>query len=76
MNCGIRAMPTFQMFRYGTKVAEFTGADEHRLRALLVEHGGPPTNMAPGTQARGDQPFDRETEIARAIPQNSPMPRR
>ena len=52
MQCGVSAMPTFQMFRFGAKVAEFTGADENRLRAILAEHGGPPTNMPPGTPAR------------------------
>ena len=36
MACGIRSMPTFQFFRHGAKVAEFSGADEGRLRAVLV----------------------------------------
>lgn len=51
MKCGIRSMPTFQMFRYGAKVCEFSGADEGRLRTLLTQHGGPPTAIAPGTRA-------------------------
>eukprot|EP00966_Prymnesium_polylepis_P135172 3124155-Prymnesium_polylepis.1 len=50
MMCGIRSMPTFQMFRHGTKVAEFSGADESRLRALLQAHGGPPTTMPAGME--------------------------
>jgi len=50
MMCGVRAMPTFQLFRYGSKVAEFTGADEYKLRSLLQAHGGPPTNLKSGAQ--------------------------
>jgi len=46
--CGIRAMPTFKFYRSGNQVAEFTGADEGRLRAILAEHGGPPTAIAAG----------------------------
>ncbi|KAL1522327.1 hypothetical protein AB1Y20_017319 [Prymnesium parvum] len=48
--CGIRAMPTFQMFRHGAKVAEFTGADESKLRGVLQAHGGPPINIPSGQQ--------------------------
>ena len=33
--CGVRAMPTFQFYRDGAKVAEFAGADEGKLRMLL-----------------------------------------
>lgn len=46
--CGIRAMPTFKFYRGGQQVAEFTGAEEGRLRAILLEHGGPPTILNPG----------------------------
>ena len=51
MACGIRSMPTFQFFRHGAKVAEFSGADEGRLRAVLVANGAaaPPTSLARGT---------------------------
>ena len=38
--CGVRAMPTFQFYRDGAKVAEFAGADEGKLRMLLQAHGG------------------------------------
>lgn len=50
MMCGVRAMPTFQLFRHGLKVAEFTGADEMKLRSLLNEHGIPPITMGPGAE--------------------------
>ena len=36
--CGIQAMPTFQFYKNGTKVAEVTGADEKKLRATVAEH--------------------------------------
>ena len=45
--CGIRAMPTFKLYRAGQQVADFTGADQNRLRALLTEHGGPPVLLPP-----------------------------
>lgn len=46
--CGIRSMPTFKFYRAGLQIAEFSGADENRLRAILAEHGGPPTLLPPG----------------------------
>lgn len=36
--CGINAMPTFQFYRNGNKVAEMQGADEQGLRNLLSQH--------------------------------------
>lgn len=55
--CGIRAMPTFQLYRCSVKVDEFCGADAGKLRALLVQHGTPPVWLAPQTEvvARGIQ---------------------
>lgn len=47
--CGIRAMPTFKFYKSGTQVAEFTGADEGKLRTILATHGGPPTTITSGT---------------------------
>ena len=44
--CGVRAMPTFQFYRDGAKVAEFAGADEGKLRVLLQAHGGPPATQS------------------------------
>jgi len=48
MSCGIQAMPTFKFYRFGQQVAEFTGADANKLRALLLSHGGPPTTVDAG----------------------------
>lgn len=36
--CGIRAMPTFQFYKNGEKVDEFSGADESKLRATIKKH--------------------------------------
>ena len=47
--CGVRAMPTFQFFRHGHKIAEFGGADEAKLRMLLKAHGGPPVSLSPSS---------------------------
>lgn len=46
--CGINVIPTFHLYRYGKKVAELAGhnIDGAGLRALLLEHGGPPVTLA------------------------------
>jgi thioredoxin-like negative regulator of GroEL len=36
--CGISAMPTFQVWKGGKKVDEFLGADRARLRAMAEKH--------------------------------------
>lgn len=33
--CGIRAMPTFQFYKNGAKVNEFSGASEQKLRETV-----------------------------------------
>lgn len=35
--CGVRAMPTFQFYVDSKKVAEFSGADAHRLQAITED---------------------------------------
>mmetsp|Transcript_10167 Transcript_10167/g.19048 ORF Transcript_10167/g.19048 Transcript_10167/m.19048 type:complete len:104 (+) Transcript_10167:212-523(+) len=36
--CGIRAMPTFQFYKGGQMVEEFSGASEQKLRATVTKH--------------------------------------
>lgn len=36
--CGIRAMPTFQFYKGGQMVEEFSGASEQKLRATVAKH--------------------------------------
>jgi len=36
--CGIQAMPTFQYFKGGEKVAEFSGASEAKIREYVSKH--------------------------------------
>ena len=36
--CGIEAMPTFQAFKGGQKIAEIKGADQTKLRSLVVDN--------------------------------------
>lgn len=36
--CGISAMPTFQIFKNGTKVEEMRGADPSGLNAMVSKH--------------------------------------
>jgi thioredoxin len=37
-DCGIRAMPTFQFYKGGGKLAEFAGADKAKLLELVKKH--------------------------------------
>lgn len=37
--CGVRAMPTFQLYKAGQKVAEMTGANAMQLEQLLKSNG-------------------------------------
>lgn len=36
-NCNVRMMPTFQIYREGTKVAEMSGIDEEKLERIVRE---------------------------------------
>ncbi|BGP43592.1 thioredoxin trx1 [Rhodotorula kratochvilovae] len=36
--CGIRAMPTFMVFRAGDKIGDLTGADPKKLQELVAKH--------------------------------------
>ncbi len=36
--CEISCMPTFQFYKNGAKIAEFSGADEVKLEALIQKH--------------------------------------
>lgn len=36
--CGIRAMPTFQVFKNGAKVDQMMGADKNKLSAMIEKH--------------------------------------
>jgi hypothetical protein len=31
-------MPTFKVYRYGAKTEEFSGADQHKLKALIEKY--------------------------------------
>jgi thioredoxin 1 len=36
--CNISCMPTFQFFKNGKKVAEFSGADESKLEKMITDN--------------------------------------
>ncbi|KAL5250645.1 hypothetical protein ACHWQZ_G016393 [Mnemiopsis leidyi] len=36
--CGITCVPTFQFFRRCTKIEEFSGANEQKIRDFLAKH--------------------------------------
>ena len=36
--CGIQAMPTFQFYKAGNKVHEFSGASEEKIREAIAAH--------------------------------------
>lgn len=57
--CGVTAMPTFQFYRSGARVAELCGAEEPELRALVVKHSAPAaTPAAPAAVPPADVPID------------------
>ena len=35
--CGIQAMPTFQFYKNGAKVDEFSGADPNKIKATIAK---------------------------------------
>lgn len=37
---GVQAMPTFKIYKDGTKVDELVGANEQKLRSLVEKHAG------------------------------------
>ena len=37
-NCGISAMPTFQLYKNGKKVGEVCGASEGKIRDIINKH--------------------------------------
>lgn len=37
-HCGVSSMPTFQFYRSGNKIDEFSGADEDRLRSKITNN--------------------------------------
>ena len=74
MSCGIQAMPTFKFYRFGQQVAEFTGADANKLRALLLSHGGPPTTVDAGCDValHCDGNFEDMVAISETCPRMRP----
>jgi thioredoxin 1 len=54
-SCGVRAMPTFQIFRGGAKVAEMKGANPDGLRQLIQQHAGEKPRPKPDLAARQAQ---------------------
>jgi thioredoxin 1 len=62
--CAVTAMPTFQFYRGGARVAEMCGAEEAKLRALLTKHAeqtpASDAMAAPATSAAGGKKRVRE----------------
>jgi thioredoxin-like negative regulator of GroEL len=45
---GVSAMPTFQFFKAGSKIAEMKGANAAGLESLVKQHQGPPDEETKG----------------------------
>lgn len=52
MACGVRAMPTFKIYRGGSEVATMSGANVDGLRSLVAAHAGPAPRAAVDPAAR------------------------
>jgi len=50
--CGIKAMPTFQFYKNGSKVDEFSGASPDKLRETIEKHRGG-SSSAPSSTGGG-----------------------
>lgn len=64
--CGINIIPSFHLYRYGKKIADYSGHDIDGLglRALLLEHGGPPVTVAHKAAVRLVDPIESRPELA------------
>ncbi|KAK9838732.1 hypothetical protein WJX74_002265 [Apatococcus lobatus] len=72
---GVRAMPTFQIFRQGKKVEEVRGADVKSLLALLEKYnaiGGPFSGQ--GRTLAGESSHSQPAAVSPAAPSPSPRP--
>lgn len=50
---GVSSMPTFQFFKNGTKLAEFSGADPDQLRRNIEQHQAPSGSSSSGSSMPG-----------------------
>jgi len=53
MQCGIKAMPTFQFYKKGQKVHEFSGADPQKLESYIKQNSAPEEKFPGGGQRLG-----------------------
>nr|XP_023654104.1 thioredoxin [Paramormyrops kingsleyae] len=37
-SCGVSCMPTFQFYKNGVKIGEFSGADKNKLEEMVKKH--------------------------------------
>ncbi|KAJ3081267.1 hypothetical protein HK102_002469, partial [Quaeritorhiza haematococci] len=51
--CGIRAMPTFHLYRSGKKIAEVVGADIAQVERLVAQHATASDSAGGGFPATG-----------------------
>ena len=68
--CGIKSMPTFQVFRAGKKVDEMSGANETGLRALVSKYDEP--ESAEEESAESEEEEEEEDEKVVKEPDEDP----
>ena len=60
--CGISAMPTFQLYSNGVKVEELTGADKGKLEALAKSCKGVTWDQVAAMKKRVSETFVEESK--------------
>jgi len=79
MQCGIKAMPTFQFYKKGQKVHEFSGADPQKLESYIKQNSAPEEKFPGGGQRLGGPsnfgPVNPPSYSQPPVNQQRPIPR-
>ena len=63
--CGIKSMPTFQVFRAGKKVDEMSGANETGLRALVSKYDEPESAEEESAESEEEEQEEEDEKVVK-----------